>query len=134
MNAKKNITQALWSLKFQNFGISQCLEIYQKFPFFIFLSKCVEDKLSQDAWLPLPHGSSFFVILLKVRFREKNGFYFLSQLEKAKLRPELRFEAKVLQFFKIKIRRNCPEKTLISIFFPILPKCIKNKIFIRRAF
>ena len=48
-----------------------------------------------------------------MRFRGKNGFYFLSQLErfwkKAKLRPEKRFEANALEFFKIKILRICRE-------------------------
>ena len=49
MNTNQNITQAIWSCKFQNFGISQCLEIYKKFPFRNFVSKCVKDKLKQDA-------------------------------------------------------------------------------------
>ena len=44
----------------------------------------------------------FLLTLLKVRFKEKNGFYFFNPigkiLEKTKLRLEKRFEAKVLIF------------------------------------
>ena len=52
-------TQALWSFNFQNFGILQGPQIYQKFPFSNFVSKYAKDKLEQDARLPLPHGSFF---------------------------------------------------------------------------
>ena len=48
--------------------------------------------------------------------------------EKAKLRPEKRFEANALENFKIKISRNCPEKTLISKFFQFCQNAFKTKI------
>ena len=68
MNTNENSTQEIWFCKFQNFGISQSFEIYQKFPFSNFVSKCVKDKLEQDAWLPLPHGSSFASNFVKSAF------------------------------------------------------------------
>ena len=49
-------------------------------------------------------------------------------MEKAKLRPEKRFEANSLEFFKIKISRNFPEKTLISNFFQFCQNVLKTKI------
>ena len=49
-------------------------------------------------------------------------------MEKAKLRPEKRFEANALEIFKIKISRNCPEKTLISNFFQFCQNEFKTKI------
>ena len=42
MNTNENSTQEILFCKFQNFGISQSLEIYQKFPFSNFVSKCVK--------------------------------------------------------------------------------------------
>ena len=73
MNTRKKILQIQFDLQsmFQNVGISQCLKIYQKFPFSNFVSKYVKDKLKQDAWLLLPHGSCFSSTLLKVRFEGK---------------------------------------------------------------
>ena len=47
---------------------------------------------------------------------------------KAKLRPEKRFEANALEIFKIKISRNCPEKTLISNLFQLGQNAFKTKV------
>ena len=55
-------------------------------------------------------------------------------MEEAKLRPEKRFEANALQYFKIKILRNCPEKTLISDFFQFCQNALKTKILLEVHF
>ena len=92
-------------LEFRN-----ALKSTQKFRFPI-LSKCFKDKLKQDTLLLLSHRYFFLLSLLKLRFGGKMDFFnpHWKVFEKAKLRPEKRFEANVLQFFQVKIARICPE-------------------------
>ena len=139
MNTNKKIIQAIWSCKFQNFGISQCLKSYQKFPFSNFVSKCAKDKSEQKGWLPLPHGS-FFLTLVKVRFRGKNGFsleirdFSLERFWKKKqncvqksISKQMHFNFSKLKFHEIALRRP---QYLTSNF----AKSIQDKNFVRSAF
>ena len=76
MNTKINVTQRLDLAIFKILAFRNDLKSTKNFRFPI-LSKCVKDKLKQDALLPLPHGYFFLLALLKVRFGGKWILFFI---------------------------------------------------------
>ena len=100
VNTNQNIRQALWSSNFQNFGISQCPEIYPNIFRFPILWKCSEDKdfvrsaFSTKKWIPL---NFFTSSRIEKKTKKKTKFARTEQL--ASLRKRTHVASELFSFY-----------------------------------